>query len=168
MVLFFGLTLNYAFAQMDSTNLFAKSKGLWEYPLKQISEIVTFEDKGHNYFADPIKSILIYCNKSVEVKGIHEGRIVSISKVDSIEIVIVKFGDYFLTYAGLTRLCVDKGDYIDSNQKIGYLAKDYDDRFLLEVYLNTVSNELDPSFWFKEHIVNTLYLKKINLYEWPE
>ena len=150
LALVFGLTLNYAFAQIDSTKLFTESKGHWEYPLKHITEIVALKDKKYDCFSDPLKSILFYSDKSVEVKSIHEGRVVSIAEVDSTEIVIIKFGNYFLTYVGLTHVCVSKGDYIGSGQQIGNLAKDYDDRFRLEVYLHTYTTELDPAFWFKE------------------
>ena len=146
----FGLTFNYAFAQIDSTKLFTESKGYWDYPLKHITEIVAFKDKKYDCFSEPLKSILFYSDKSVEVKSIHEGRVVSITEVDSTEIVIIKFGTYFLTYVGLTHVCVNKGDYIGSGQQIGKLDKDYDDRFLLEVHLHTYTKEMDPALWFKE------------------
>jgi len=64
-------------------------------------------------------------------------------------IMMVKYGNYFITYSGLKDLFVKKDDFLKAGQNIGTIYGDGDNSFELEIYLSSRENMTsDPEAWF--------------------
>jgi septal ring factor EnvC (AmiA/AmiB activator) len=63
-------------------------------------------------------------------------------------VIITRFGDYIITYTGITNPSIVKGDFITKGQPIGVLQKDLDEKFRVSLYLNKGEDQIDPFNWF--------------------
>ena len=136
--------------QVDSSNIFLKSKGTWNYPIKNVSKIETIIDRNKEHgFTDP-KNISFYANDCEDVKCVHEGKVILVTAIDTLFVIITKFGDYYITYDGLSKTNIKVGDYILVGQEIGLLGKNFNDEFCINVYLSINDKGLDASVWFKK------------------
>ena len=138
-------------AQSDSSKLFEKAKGTLPFPISTFSLIETYEELMRKLCeVKPSKKTSFIADSTSNVTAIFDGLIVRIEKVDSIYLVITKYGSYFLAYCGLEKPNLATGNFIKTGQIISKIQKDWDDKFRLDFYLFTKDKDMDPFLWFKK------------------
>lgn len=148
LIIFAILITSICYGQKTANEIFEASKGKWELPVKKYKEVFDNEEMNH-YPAYQFDSTLrILTDSAYEVKALHAGEVVLATEIDSLKfIVLVKFGDYYVSYNPLQSLSVKNGDKIDTDKVIGILAKDLDDNFNLEISLHFKEKELCAKDW---------------------
>ena len=92
-------------------------------------------------------------NKPSEVYSVAEGKVAAVFTIGEIKAVIIKYGDYYLTYSGLEDSYVNKNDFVYSNSKIGRLRKTYDDKYELKFLVHFKYKEIESiEDWFNHDL----------------
>jgi hypothetical protein len=152
LILFTILIASNSFGQKVVNKMFEATKGKWEEPVPRIFKL-SDNYKRHEYYPTTCSgmndSILVITTDSAYVvKALHAGEVILVTEIDSLKfIVLVKFGDYYVSYNPLQKLFVNKGDKINAGKVIGMLAKDLDDNFNLEIGLSFKEKELCAKNW---------------------
>jgi len=152
LLILFLFTFSNVSAQVDSTILFEESKGTWEYPISNFSEIENLDTKTTDIPAGSCKSyfpIIFVSENSQIVKAVFDGQVLMVQNIDSSYFIMTKYGDYFISYYGLEKPFISKGIYIKKGQTISTLHKDYDAKYRIEINLTTERRVLNPFIWFK-------------------
>jgi hypothetical protein len=152
LIIFTFLFTTISFGQKMENKNFEASKGKWEV---SVPSIIRLSDnyKRHAYYPATCSgmndSILVITTDSAYVvKTLHAGEVILATEIDSLKfIVLIKFGDYYVSYNPLQNLFVKKGDKISAGKVIGMLAKDFDDNFNLEIGLSFKEKELCAKNW---------------------
>lgn len=133
-------------AQSRPDSLFEASKGSWPFP---ISSFVHFtSDETNHHPSDEIghKGIVFFSDGPDSVQAVYSGKVETIFPIDSTQVVIVNYGDYFITYLNLGRVAVKAGDHITQGQYIGRLPRQHKQ---IKVVITTRGDqEYDPYDWF--------------------
>jgi hypothetical protein len=138
--------------QPDSSRIFEKAKGTLSHPIESFKKLLnsdSLKDDSRNHYGI---SNFYYSDNADSVKAIYEGRVVAVVEISVSYAVITKFGDYFITYFGLTRPPIKKGEYVLKNQYIGNLINYDSGEYSYELVLIMSHNEkeVDPSMWLKK------------------
>ncbi len=151
-----------SFGQIKENQIFESSKGNWEVPIKNYKKVSRNTCKRNlgcesNCCIDNdsllcsrfnINLLIINTDSAYLVKALHAGEVVLATEIDSLKfIVLIKFGNYFISYYPIQKLTVKKGEKINSGKEIGTLAKDLDDNFNLEISLYFKERELCAKDW---------------------
>lgn len=89
-------------------------------------------------------------DSSYPVKAVFEGEVVLVNEYDSVQMVVTKYGSYFIGYCNLELPCVKVGDTITAGQIIGRMAKNLDEIYSVEMILLTKEMEYQElENWFK-------------------
>ena len=129
-------------AQVDSTNLFEKSKGLWQRPINSGVQILNSSGgfvHDRATFNGP---------KDSPVFAVFDGQVVSIEKKGSVYVIVTKFGKYIITYIAASNPIVKKDDFIKSGQRIGLLKENEEGIFEIQIFLEKEAIRIDPNLWF--------------------
>lgn len=88
---------------------------------------------------------------NASVSAIYEGTVVSIFAIPSMgNAVMVKHGDFFTTYSGLTNIKVRNGERVSTNQSIGSVSKDpATGTYLLHFEVWRNKQKENPRAWVK-------------------
>jgi hypothetical protein len=142
------LITNISYGQKNENEIFEASKGKWKIPIKKYSSIFDNEEMNH-YPAYQFDSTLrIFTDSAYELKALHKGKVILVSEIDSNSfILMVKFGNYFLTYASIEEVFVEKDEEINENQLIGRVGKNLDGIYELNIYLAKKEKELCAKNW---------------------
>jgi hypothetical protein len=148
LIIFSLLLASISFGQKSDNEIFEASKGKWKIPIKKYSSIFDNEEMNH-YPAYQFDSILrIFTDSAYEVKALHKGKVIIVSEIDSNSfILVVKFGNYFLTYASIEEVFVEKDEEINENQLIGRVGKNLDGIYELNIYLAKKEKEQCAKNW---------------------
>jgi hypothetical protein len=152
LIIFTLLFVNFSFGQKKENEIFEASKGKWEIPVPSIIKL-SDNYKRCEYYSNTCNgmndSILVITTDSdYAIKTLHAGEVILATEIDSLKfIVLVKFGDYYVSYNPLQNLSVKKGDKISEGKVIGMLAKDLDDNLNLDIGLYFKENELCAKKW---------------------
>ena len=149
--LFCLIISNFVFSQVDSNRVFELSRGKWSCPIENLKRVDKYEDYSrrcdyHGYN----KSMIFISTKREPIKSVHDGRVVLVSSYDELNLIVVKYGHYFLCYANILNPKVKKGDWISAGKVIGELAKNSEDDFEFELILSLGQIDYDPATWFKK------------------
>ena len=136
------------YSQIDSTKQFYLTKGTWTYPIEELDNILNFDKLNNKCASPPMKSIEFISSVASKVKAVHSGKVVLANYIDSIGVIIFKFGDYYFTYSGLDYRNLKKNDVVFQNQVIGVLQKDFDEKYRLDFFVSLNVNILNPENWF--------------------
>ena len=148
LIIFIKLFATLSFGQKAENKMFEANKGKWEKPIKNYKEIFDNEEMKH-YTAYQFDSILrIITDSAYLIKALQAGIVILATEIDSLKfVVLVKYGDYYVSYNSLQNLFVKKGDKINAGKVMGMLAKDLDDNFNLEIRLSFKEKELCAKNW---------------------
>jgi hypothetical protein len=148
LIIFTFLFTIISFGQRRENEIFEASKGKWKIPIKKYSKLFDNEEMNH-YPAYQFDSTLrIFTDSAYEVKALHKGKVILVSEIDSNSfILMVKFGNYFLTYASIEEVFVEKDEEINENQLIGKVGKNLDGIYELDIYLAKKEKELCAKNW---------------------
>lgn len=136
--------------QIDSNKVFESTKGQWSVPITKYKEIYNNEVLKHCTMNSFDSTLRIITDSSYSVSALHDGRIVSIIEGEKYYIILTKYGDYFISYWGLSIPRFLKGDFITAGQILGELVKDeVEDNYMLKIELSKRSNELSAEKWIK-------------------
>lgn len=138
----------YANAQPDSTLLFESSKGYWSFPVSNYS---TLEKFGRNEINDRVYYSLCtsFVNDSaLMVSAVYDGKVELVAKIEDFYVIIVKYGDYFVTYSGLNKPIVKSKDNILKGQNLALTERAFDGKYRLDVFLSKGNDNLDAFEWF--------------------
>ena len=135
-------------AQIDSTQLFEKSKGKWSLPLPKYLKIFDnqiLKRSTANMFDSTLR---IITDSAYQVKAVYEGRIIAIIEVEHEYSIVTKFGDYFLAYSNLTKPNLKQGELVRTGQTLGRLVKHRAERtYTLEIILSKGEEQLSAEKW---------------------
>ena len=92
--------------------------------MQKIKNIEKYEDYSQRCNYDCYsKSIIFLSDDNEPVKSIHDGRVVLVNSYDDLNMIIIKYGQYFLAYSNLTNPKIQKGDWVLSGTVIGFLER---------------------------------------------
>jgi murein hydrolase activator len=93
----------------------------------------------------------IKTSANAAVSSIYEGVVVSVFSIPSMgNAVMIKHGDFYTTYSGLTNIQVKRGTIVRSNQTIGSVGKDAaTNTYLLHFELWRNKQKENPRHWIK-------------------
>lgn len=140
-----------ALAQVNSTSLFEKSKGTWNYPIEKVVKIINYEDSKSacaTANACRIMSTSFIADSSYPVNAVFDGLILKIQEIDGAYAIITQFGNYFITYYGLTKPPLKEGDFVKRGQTLSNLQRYFEGNFSVDIYLSNRIETLDSFPWF--------------------
>ncbi len=142
--------------QIDSTRLFEESRKQLPHPVTSFQQLSRPGINQSFFGGDPAPGVIYHTNQAAPVLAIFEGKVISVFQADKMYGVITRFGGYFITYYGLSKPMVQKGEYIKGNQFLAKLAAGPERDFELQLIISTAKENLDPSPWLKESSGQTL------------
>ena len=147
-IIFPLLFTSISFGQKKENKIFEASKGRWATPIKNYKKIYDNEQMKRSTACSFDSSLRIITDSAYKVYSVHKGLVVLLTALDSLKyLVLVKFGDYYVSYFPLLNPIVKKGDMINAGKEIGMLAKDLDDKFILEIGLSFKLKDLCAKNW---------------------
>jgi murein hydrolase activator len=85
-----------------------------------------------------------------DVKSIFEGEVAGITKVPGYNfMIILRHGNYYTVYSNLSRVNVNKGSKVNTQQSIGYISNDDNGISTLHFELWKDKNKLNPESWLQ-------------------
>jgi len=142
-LIFLVFTFQLVKAQSDSTSIFEKSKGTWPHPLDFFSNIIHNSDTSIFY---PYDYIIYSTPKSIPVKAVFEGKVFNIINLNGMYTVTIKYARYYISYVGLIKPVVNKGDILKQGQVI---SNGLDYGYYLTIFLSKNGRQIDIRPWFK-------------------
>ena len=136
-------------AQTDSSALFEKSKNKLSHPISSFKKLVNLESVKVNFGCSPNPGNTYYTDKEDTVNAIFEGTVISIFQLENQYGLTTKFGKYYITYFGLSKPVVKRGDYIKTRQHLATLMNNLGESFQLELIISTPTRNINPSYWLK-------------------
>lgn len=133
-------------AQADSNKTFLASRGTWKYPVSK--GFILENNLGYN----GNRTVIFISDSAATVNAIFAGVVVLVNKYDDAYMVVIKYGDYFIGYSNMGSCIVKKGDKIKAGDIIGYVGKDLDDRYGVDMILSNRDGDIDASFWFSSDL----------------
>ncbi len=147
--LLFSVFIGYG--QIDSTELFKQSKGKMSFPVLKFKELETYtKAKSVVYETEPSLTLGFIVDSTEKVYTFYEGKVLRVQQIEDMYILITKYGRYFITYSGLKKPLIKRGDYLKSNEFISTVQKDIDDKYRLSIWLSEFGKNIDPEPWFKK------------------
>jgi hypothetical protein len=152
LILFTILIASNSFGQRKENKVFEGSKGKWEIPLPKYSNLS--DNYTKRYFCSTTcngmldSTLIITTDSAYDVKALHKGKVILVSEIDNNSfIVMVKFGDYYLTYTSIGEVFVKKDEEVIEGQKIGRVVKNLDAIYELDIYLSKKDKDLCAKNW---------------------
>lgn len=138
----FILFYSSSFSQPDSSKIFKNAKGTLPYPISRLSKFKI--DPQNNY--NSCDCIILICDSAYPVKAIYDGVVIAVKEIEDMFVVMTKFGEYFITYSGLTKPNISEGDFVKAGQTISSIEKSYN-HYELTLYISNSHKNLKPSVW---------------------
>jgi hypothetical protein len=151
LTIFLSLFVSFVSYGQNINNIFKSTKGQWSFPISSVESIDTIDADCYGFPANSL-NLVLRTNYPQIVKAIQPGLVVSVRNYgDSPYWVMVKSGDYFLVYSGLSNPNVCKGDTIIKNYEIGSLAQDESEGcvYSLGLILYNGTKVININRWFK-------------------
>lgn len=141
--------ISYSQTRQDSSLIFEKAKGLLKQPLTNFTKVppLNVAEKDKHLLG---KMVSYISQNADSVRSIFEGRIVSISEVSGSYLVMTNFGNYSITYYGISKPSLKEGNHIKRNQFISTLSKTSFGQYFLMVQFYKDDIEVNPNDWFKK------------------
>jgi hypothetical protein len=145
-----NILLNSSLCQSQSENtIFKASQGKWNFPISNVQSIDTMTFDCYGIPANS-KCLILKSQSSTQVRAIQGGHVQSVFEQAGIYTIIIKTGDYFLIYDGLSKPFLKKGDMITEGKSIGNLAcDDMKETYDLNLSLMKGTKDLNINRWFK-------------------
>jgi hypothetical protein len=133
-------------SQTAKDSLFNRSKGSWPFPIASFARF-TSDETNHNESNEiGHKGIEFFSDGPDSVRAVFRGKVETIFPVDSTQVLIARYGDYFITYLNLGFVAVKTGQQIAQGQYIGRLPSQ---KKQIKVVITTRNDkEYDPYDWF--------------------
>ena len=144
------LIASYATGQVDSSLQFLKSKGTWQFPIRDIKRIERIDDEKFNNTIGcfPIVSTTFISDTKSDVRSVFEGNVDIITKVEDFYIVALKYGGYYVFYTGLDSPIVKVNQKILRGQKLGYTSVNNEKENYIDISLIKDLKPINISDWF--------------------
>ena len=135
------------FSQSTLSKKFIASKGTWELPVRHgyLSLNKSCLNPNPDY-------VTILSDSSRPVTAVFEGTVTMIDMYDSLFLMVVKSGEYFVGYSNLATVSVKKGDDVKKGDQLGNAGKDLDEKFVVDLRVSGPSGELKVKPWFKKDV----------------
>jgi len=88
-------------------------------------------------------------DSSYVVIAIFDGLVETSEIVGSYYQVTTKYGNYFITYDGLEKPLVKKGNFVRAGQAISTVGNSLHDTYFFNLYISDTKKNLDPMLWLK-------------------
>ena len=148
LTLLFFLVLSVSYGQYPDA-LFEATKGRWILP---ISHIVSVDTMQRDCYGWPTRSssIILRTQTPEKVTAIQNGLVQNVIKIDSLNVVAVKTGHFFLFYFGLSNVNVKRGGTIYKGNTIGNCGKENNESnyHVLLTLTNENAETIDLIPWF--------------------
>ena len=139
----------FSLGQTDSSNIFEKSKQKLSHPLCSFKRLLNSTSDKFNLSICINPGYTYYAEKEETVHAIFEGTVISVFELDNQYGLTTKFGKYYITYFGLTKPIVEKGNYILTQQSLAKLNINPGADCQLDLFISTPDKNLDPIHWIK-------------------
>jgi len=136
-----------ALSQSALSEKFIASRGTWELP---VSNGLLVLNNGTEFSDGDYVTILT--DSSRPVTAVFEGTITMIDIYDSLFLIVVKSGEYFVGYSNLATVSVKKGDDVKKGDQLGNAGKDLDEKFVVDLRVSGPSGELKVGPWFRKDV----------------
>jgi hypothetical protein len=150
-LLFLALSISFnTMAQSDSSKIFEHSKGHWKLPLTSFEKIDDYKEPPKGFSGDFMgPEIAFYTDSPCVVHAVFDGTVVGVFQIGDSYALMTRFGNYFITYAGLNTPTFKKGAFIKAGQIISGLYKYDSADYKLEVIISSTKiKRIDPYNWF--------------------
>ncbi len=135
------------FSQNTKDAVFEQSKGTWPFPILHFTNYISEENNNSESNEIGHKGIVFFSKTPDSVKAVFEGKVETTFPIGSGFVIIVSYGDYFITYNNLDSSTVKPGDYVHQGQWLGNLP--LKNKQIIIVITTRNNNEYDPYDWFK-------------------
>lgn len=137
---------SYSQTQLDSSLIFEKHKKSLNQPLTNFTKV----PQPNVPNKDLLGKMVSYITKGPDaVRAIFDGKIVSVTEVGNSYLLMTRFGNYYISYYGLSEPLVKEGDFVRQNEFISKLSGSAFGQFFLTVQFYKDDIEVDPNEWFK-------------------
>ena len=112
----------------DLTSDFVSKKGKLPYPVRSGMVVRRYGEQAHPTLRNiqmPSNGIDIQTSIGEEARAIFEGRVLSVQDVPTGgKMVLLRHGEFFSVYSNLSQVFVQRGEAVNSRQKLGLVATD--------------------------------------------
>lgn len=143
--LFFSVEL-YSQTQQDSSLIFEKHKKSLNQPLRNFTKV----PQPNVPNKELLGKMVSYITKGPDsVRAIFNGKIVSVTEVGNSYLLMTRFGNYYISYYGLSKPSLKEGDTVKQNEFISKLSQSSFGQCFLMIQFYKDNTEVDPNDWFK-------------------
>jgi len=140
--------------ESERGKIFKNYKSRMRYPIKSTAAQKEEDLKNniHNGEGDMGSTVVRFTRPIPEdVYAIFDGEVIMVTDIDSsLYLVMAKYDDYYVTYVGIEKPGLYKGQHIRMGEKIARTTKDIDGKFTLELYMAKRMKQLQPFEWLEE------------------
>jgi len=142
------LAASALFGQTHDDNIFKKTKGTWASPVDKIISVDT--QCFHQTCSQPYNAFLtIKADSGANARFVQSGQVILVTQIGDLFAIIIRQGNYLLTYLGVTTTKVKKGDTVCKGQLIGPLGELQNSVYGLEIGLyNGRKQQKRLHLWF--------------------
>ncbi len=106
----------------------------------------------------PRHSLYFYASGPAAVVSVAPGTVSAVIRLDTIQAVIVQYADYYLTYANLVHVDLERGQQLLPGDRLGFLAADGEGGFALELLLSKgMGEETRLEAWFRKELFSYVH-----------
>lgn len=149
--MFISLACNKSFVPIEiAEDDFLKEKGSLQMPIDQVKEIQVYGSKLESVFDEmPYSRINFIAAKNAEVHSVANGTVENVLSVDNLKVLLIRTGNYWSAYIGLTEIYVCKGDKVFTRSPIGTIDLSANEGRLEFLVLDDKLNYIDNlEAWF--------------------
>ncbi len=146
-----GRTYELTPSEKELSSSFANNKGKLPWPTER--GVISETYGVHNHPAlKKVKTknngINILTSKDSEARAVFSGKVVSITKISNTNLaVIIKHGEYFTVYSNLDQVFVNKGDEVETKEKIGRIHTNLKGKTDLHFEVWKGISKQNPAYW---------------------
>ena len=133
-------------SQTDSSKLFEMKKGTLSGPILAPSGKLKIEISKSS---DSSYAASYQMDSSYVVIAIFDGLVITSEIVGWYYQVTTKYGNYFITYDGLQKPLVKKGDFVKAGQTISAVGNNLHNTYFFNLFIYDTKNSFDPMLWLK-------------------
>jgi hypothetical protein len=139
---------------------FRASKGTWSFP---VSNILSIDTMMTDCYGIPANSpyLTLKSTHPEDIKAIQSGLVQSVIDKESLHLVILKAGEYFLVYNNISNPVVKEGDLVKQGSVIGKLMKrDTEENYEVTLMLLKGVDYININRWFNWEAAHNSSFKK--------
>jgi septal ring factor EnvC (AmiA/AmiB activator) len=132
-----------SFSQKKETADFEKCKGRLPFPVCKVYGYNDARCEKTERISPAYFNISFITDSAAEIRAVHAGNVSKIFSVEDGYAIVIKSGDYYVTYYPLQNAAVHKGDYIINSQPIA-IASSPGQQPEINILISKAMNFIDP------------------------